>query len=96
MSDTEIMDFFDRYIKNATIFQTNLKPVEPKYLSEEMGIVPFCDVAPLYSFSNGLNNSISCKYFQPIITPKGLCYSFNALTATDMFHNIGGNFFNIL
>ena len=90
LSATEKLDFVEKYINNATIFQTNLKSVEPKYLTEEMGIVPFCDVAPLYSFSNRLNDTISCKYFEPIVTPKGLCYSFNALTATEMFNNVKG------
>ena len=51
-----------------------------------MGEIPYCEIAPSFSLKSLLKNQpIKCEYFDQLVTPKGLCQSFNSLTMSEIF-----------
>ena len=85
LSDDEKKYFESKYV-NSSIFPIKSKIEEPKYLNDKKGLIPFCEVAPLYKLTNIFQNkSIECKYFKPVVTAKGICYSFNSLSSNELF-----------
>jgi hypothetical protein len=85
LSSDEKKYFEARYV-NSSIFPFKNKIEEPKYLKDQKGLVPFCEIAPLYKLTSIFQNgSIECKYFEPILTAKGICYSFNSMSPNELF-----------
>jgi hypothetical protein len=53
-------------------------------ISRNIGMIPYCSAESIQKLSK--DNSLSCYLFQPFLTPKGLCYTFNSNTMAEMFH----------
>ena len=49
----------------------------------QIGIIPFCERASSLKPTNVLN--LECKVFDTIVTAKGLCYTFNSKTMSEIF-----------
>lgn len=48
--------------------------------------MPYCEIAPSFSIKSLIKKQpIKCDYFHQIVTPKGLCRSFNSLTMSETF-----------
>jgi hypothetical protein len=78
--------YFEAKYVNSSIFPFKNKIEEPKYLKDQKGLIPFCEIAPLYKLASIFHNkSIDCKYFEPILTAKGICYSFNSMSPNELF-----------
>jgi hypothetical protein len=79
------IQFFEKYVKNAYNVKT-MNKAEPKYLENQLAFLAFCDIGS----SLGLNRKSElwpdiCNLFQPSVTGKGLCHTFNGLPMTDVY-----------
>ena len=78
-------DFLSQFAKTSE-FANISNITEPIFLADNPKSIYFCDVLPLYYLNRvNKNYTLKCPYFEPIITGKGLCYSFNALPMRDIF-----------
>jgi len=74
--------FFEKYVKNAFNLKT-LKKEEPRYLENDLKFLSFCDIgAPV---ENAALAPDSCSLFEPTITGKGLCHTFNGIPMKDIY-----------
>ena len=77
--------FESKYI-NSSILLPSLRKIRPSTPSDQIGLIPFCEVAPKLSLSNiSAQKPTTCDYFGPMLTSKGFCYSFNSLTMNELF-----------
>jgi hypothetical protein len=68
------------HVKNAFNLKT-LKKVEPRYLENYPKFLSFCDIGA----QNTANAPDNCSLFEPTITGRGLCYTFNGLPMKDIY-----------
>ena len=74
---------FEAKYVNSSAFAKKLKLNAPLYLNDSIGSVPYCSIAPAFALTSNL--LIQCDQMQPLLTPKGLCFSFNSLAMTELF-----------
>jgi len=75
------INFEDKYSK---VLFTKTRP--PIYLTDQVGMIPFCDIAPKLQLStNAEKQPLRCNLFKPFITSNGLCDTFNALSMSEIF-----------
>ena len=86
-------DFGSKYVDSLGILNTS----GPKYVTnKKFEMVPYCEIAPSYLISEILQNQlIKCPYFEPIVTGKGICYSFNSLDMKQNFANLWDTYFDL-
>ncbi len=52
-------------------------------------MIPFCETVPKLELSAiSEQRPVTCNYFDPMLTSKGFCYSFNAMPMSDIFRSI--------
>jgi hypothetical protein len=79
------IDFKNKYANISAIF-SETKPVEPKYLVNQFGIIPFCEFANnITRLGVAKSEHSECNRFQPFLTTNGLCYTLNSLTMNQIF-----------
>ena len=77
--------FFSEFV-NKSVFSKIANMAGTKFLEDHPKIIHFCDATPLYSLIKNLQRKqVHCKDFEPILTARGLCYSFNALPMKEVF-----------
>ena len=74
---------FEAKYVNSSAFAKKLKLNAPLYLNDSIGSVPYCSIAAAFALTTNL--LIQCDQMQPLLTPKGLCFSFNSLAMTELF-----------
>jgi hypothetical protein len=78
-------DFIKKYV-NSSIFQSNTNYEKPIFLTGQIGIMPFCETVTKQNLSSfSLQDPSKCTHFDPILTAKGLCYTFNSMSMTEIF-----------
>ena len=55
---------------------------EPKYLDDSLRLIEFCALGSLLSLTR---ETAECHLFQPTVTAKGLCYTFNGRPMTEIY-----------
>jgi hypothetical protein len=80
-------EFQEKYFNSLMIALHPLNipaPVKPLYLMDRVEMIHFCDFETKQGdLSNSLENN--CNLFQPFLTPKGLCFTFNSLSMKEIF-----------
>ncbi len=77
--------FFEKYVKNAYNLKT-LNKAEPKYLENDMKFLSFCYIGTSLDLDPKSEGSPDiCNLFQPSVTGKGLCQTFNGQTMKDVY-----------
>ena len=71
-SQEEMSHFEEKFVTTTTRLN-NITKRAPKYLSNEIGILPFCETASTLTLSMISNDSpTKCKLFEYLITPKSI------------------------
>ncbi len=77
--------FFDKYVKNAYNLKA-LNKTEPKYLENDLNLLSFCYLGSTLDLNQKSDNwPDMCNLFQPCVTGKGLCHTFNGLPMKDVY-----------
>ena len=81
------LDFKNKYANMSFIFYLT-KPEEPKFLINQLGMIPFCEFAHILNLT-GISESENsrCNRFHPFLTTSGLCQTFNSLGMNQIFKN---------
>jgi hypothetical protein len=96
-TEAQLIDFEQNYI-NGSIFLGTQTVERPRYLYKMPEIIPFCNLAPKFQLHNMPKDQLSqCDDFNLMVTPKGLCYSFNSLTINDLYKesNLSDNWISV-
>ena len=51
----------------------------------KVGMIPFCHFPTTSQSNDSLISTSSCSLFDPMMTSKGYCYSFNSLSVRDLY-----------
>ena len=83
----EELQKFEADFANVSIYVPGLKNSRPMNMGEtQVGYLPFCAVGSLLGLSQtSVKIPKACDLFQPIVTTRGLCYSFNSETMPEIF-----------
>ena len=78
-------DFESKFI-NSSAFPLSAATERPRFLPEPIGMIPFCETASKSSLSIlSASQTTNCSLFEPALTAKGLCYSFNSQTLQELY-----------
>ena len=73
-SQDEMSHFEEKYVNTIT-WLNNMTKRAPKYLENQIGILPFCETASTLTLSSISNESpTKCRLFEYLITPKGIYF----------------------
>jgi hypothetical protein len=80
----ERSEFQQKYV-NSSRFMRQLNTISP-YLQDQIVIIPFCETVSRIKL-HGISSKfpLVCSSFYPVVTSKGLCYSFNSLAMNKIF-----------
>ena len=82
-TDESRTEFQEKYVKSLTAINMST-PERPVYLTDRVEIIYFCDFktkrGAIYNASEN-----KCSLFQPFLTPKGFCFTFNSLSMKEIF-----------
>jgi len=84
LSNNDLLEFKLKYL-NISLNSKPFIPVEPVFLKEKIGIIPFCEMTRKPRQNTPQTRSFDCILFDLIMTARGICYSFNALTNNEIF-----------
>ena len=85
-SDEGMLDFEAKFA-NVSMYVPGLNNSRPMNMDEtQVGFLPFCAVASSLMLSKmSVNIPKACDLFQPGVTARGLCYTFNSETMPEVF-----------
>ena len=79
-------DFEVKYVNKSSILPIQPKIVPPLFLTDQLGLLPFCNTSSKLSLSNlSAAEPTRCDIFEPFVTAKGLCYTFNSMSMAEIF-----------
>jgi hypothetical protein len=78
------MKNFELKYANMSRYVPGIKNAMPGYSGTLVGMIPFCTTESIQKLSKA--NTLACQLFQPFLTLKGLCYTFNSNTMAEIFH----------
>ncbi len=79
-------DFDFKYANKTSILPIQSKTEAPQFLTDQLGFLPFCETASKLSLSAlSAAQPSKCTNFEPLVTAKGLCYTFNSLGMSEIF-----------
>ena len=81
LADKDRRLFFENYVDNSFMVKPFSK-VEPKNLDDSLKLIEFCALGSLLGLSR---EPVDCQLFQPTVTAKGLCHTFNGLPMTEVY-----------
>jgi hypothetical protein len=78
-------EFESKYVNlSALPVQTPMQ--RPTFLADQVGMMPFCETATKLSLSSiSASQPAKCTHFKPVVTAKGICYSYNSLSMPELF-----------
>ena len=77
--------FFEKYV-DKSYFLSSMKKAQPQYLENDLKFLTFCGTQPGSWLTKVTEwDPSSCEGFEPTVTGKGLCFTFNGLPMKDVF-----------
>ena len=78
-------EFFEKYVQRYYFIET-LNKTEPIFLQDELKFLSFCEIGSSEVVSRISNmDSSQCILFEPTVTAKGLCHTFNGSPMSSVY-----------